>query len=121
MDTKDKLFKRFKNSRLQIDKELYKKAKYNTLTLITAKNEHFFDDTLSGFIGKLKQLWKTLNLFRMGIFGAAHGWGRGEEKRLPLPKICDTYHRMMKLGTGIAYLEKIQKIYESRGTASEFC
>ena len=89
-----------------------KKAKYNTLTLITAKNEHFFGDILSGFIGKLKQLWKTLNLFRMGIFGAAHGWGR---------KICDTYHRMMKLGTGIAYLEKIQKIYESRGTASEFC
>ena len=41
IDTKDKLFKRYKNSRLQIDKELYKKAKYNTLTLITAKNEHF--------------------------------------------------------------------------------
>ena len=31
----------------------------------------------------------TLTLFRMGFFGAAHGWGRGGGvKRPPLPKVC---------------------------------
>ena len=31
----------------------------------------------------------------------------------PLPKICHTYPTMMKLGTVIPYLKKIQKMYES--------
>ena len=43
-----------------------------------------------------------LTLFRMGIFGAAHGWGEGGGvKWTPLPKICHTYPTMMKLGTVI--------------------
>ena len=33
----------------------------------------------------------------------------------------DTYPTMMKLGTVIAYLEKIQKTYESSETPSVFC
>ena len=37
INTKDKLFKKCKESRLHTDKELYKKAKYNTLNLIAAK------------------------------------------------------------------------------------
>ena len=45
----------------------------------------------------------------------------GGAKRPPLPKICDTYPTMMKLDTVTPYLEKIQKIYESRDTLSEFC
>ena len=45
----------------------------------------------------------------------------GESKKaLPLPKICHTYPTMMKLGTVIPYLKKIQKIYESRDTPLEF-
>ena len=51
----------------------------------------------------------------MGIFGDAHGWGGGG-KKAPLPKIYHTYPTMMKLGTVIPYLKKIQKIYESRDT-----
>ena len=58
-----------------------------------------------------------LTLFRMGIFGAAHGWGA---IKAPLPKICHTYATMMKLGTVIPYLKKIQKIYESRDTPLTF-
>ena len=61
----------------------------------------------------------------MGIFGAAHGGegrGGGEgAKKAPRPKICDTYNTVMKLTTVIPYLEKIQKIYKSRETPSEFC
>ena len=63
-----------------------------------------------------------LTLIWMGIFGAAHGWvGGGGAKRAAPPKISDTYPTMMKIGTDIPYLEKIQKIYESRDTPSEFC
>ena len=42
-------------------------------------------------------------------------------KGLPLPKICHTDPTMVKLGTVIPYLKKIQKIYESRDTPLEFC
>ena len=54
----------------------------------------------------------------MGFFGAAHGWGVG---LFGLPKIYHTYPTMMKLGTVIPYLKKIQKLYESRDTPLEFC
>ena len=38
---------------------MYKKAKYNTLKLITAKNELFFYDKLSKCIEKPQELWET--------------------------------------------------------------
>ena len=44
----------------------------------------------------------TLTLFRMGYFGAAHGWGGGD-KKFPFPKICYTYTAMMKLATLILF------------------
>ena len=41
-----------------------------------------------------------------GFFGAAHGWGGGGGGgNTPIPKICDTYPTMMKLGTVIPYLK----------------
>ena len=46
--------------------------------------------------------------------------GRGQ-KAPPLPKICHTYPTVIKLGTVIPYLKKIQKIYESRDTPPDFC
>ena len=48
----------------------------------------------------------ALTLFRMGLFGTAHGWGA---KKATLPKIYYTYPAMMKPGTFIPYLKKIQK------------
>ena len=42
INTRDKLFKRFKRSRLHIDKELCKKSKYNTSKLIKAKKTSIF-------------------------------------------------------------------------------
>ena len=44
----------------------------------------------------------------MGLFEAAHGWGKGA-KRPSLPKTCHTYTVMMKLATVLLYLKKIQK------------
>ena len=53
----------------------------------------------------------------MGLFGAAHGWGAKNPASL---KICHTYPAIMKLGTVIPCLKKIQKIYKSRDTHPEF-
>ena len=52
-------------------------------------------------------------LFRMGFFGPAHRSGEGEGQKASLPKICNTYPTMMKLGVVIPYLNKIQKTYKS--------
>ena len=61
----------------------------------------------------------------MSFFGGAHGCGlgggEGGGKKAPLPKIIHTYSTMMKLGTVIPYLKKIQKLYESRNTPLELC
>ena len=64
--------------------------------------------------------FSALNLFRMDFFWAAHGPG-GEGQKGSLPKICHTYPTIMKLGTVIPYLKKIQKLYESRDTLLKFC
>ena len=48
----------------------------------------------------------VLILFRMGFFGTAHEWG---VKKAPHPKICHTYPTLMKLGTVVPCLKKIQK------------
>ena len=60
-----------------------------------------------------------LTLFRMAIFWAAHRWGGS--KKAPLPKNCHTYPTIMKLGTVMPYLKKIQKIYKSCDSPAEFC
>ena len=52
-------------------------------------------------------------LIRLDLFGASHGWG---VKKITLFKICHTYPKMMKLGTVIHYLKKIQKTYKLRDT-----
>ena len=58
------------------------------------------------------------NPIQDGHFRECSGVGRA--KKAPLPKICHRYPTMMKLGTVIPYLKKIQKIYESRDTPPEF-
>ena len=46
--------------------------------------------------------------------------GRGSQNR-PLPKFCHTYPTVIKLGTVISYLKKIQKTYKSCDTPNKFC
>ena len=59
-------------------------------------------------------------VFRMDLFLAAHRSEVG--KKVPIPKICRTCPTMMKLGTIIIYLKKIQNLYKSRDvTPLDFC
>ena len=68
-----------------------------------------------------KHLCQSLffNPIQDGLFSGLLTDGGGGAKD-PLPKICHTYPTMMKLGTVIPYLKKIQKIYESHDTPLEF-
>ena len=57
----------------------------------------------------------------MGVFGVVDGWWEGERGgNVRFLKICHKYPTIME-ATGIPYLKKIQKIYESRDTPLEFC
>ena len=53
------------DTRLNIDKELYKEAKYDASKLITTKKQAFFKEKLSETIGKPKELWESLKSLGM--------------------------------------------------------
>ena len=60
ISVRDKLFKKFKKSKLHIDKEIYKIARYEVQKLISCKKKKFFENRLNDSIGKPRKLWKTL-------------------------------------------------------------
>ena len=65
LNSRDKLFQKFKKSRLHIDKELLKKVKYETLKLISTKKQAFVKEKILGSIGKPKELWESLKYLAM--------------------------------------------------------
>ena len=66
LNLRNKLFKKFKKSRLHIDKELYKISKYDALKLIASKKKQaFLEEKLSETIGKPKELWESLKALSM--------------------------------------------------------
>ena len=75
------------------------------------------------FLVKVKNQEKqnkiTFNPIQDGLSWGCSQMGVG--KKAALLKICHTYPTMMKIGTVISYLIKIQKICESCNTALEFC
>ena len=60
MNNRDELFKKFKKSRLSLDQENFKKARYKVKKLIAEKTRNYFEKKLTENIGKSKKLWKTL-------------------------------------------------------------
>ena len=75
----------------------------------------------AAWIEKKVSTCSYLTLFKMGFFGASHGWGEGGWAKSPPPKICHTYPTMMKLGPVIPHPKKIQKVYKSPDTPLELC
>ena len=60
LSIRDKLFKKFKSSRLNIDWEIYKEARSDVQRTIKRKKKQYFEEKLSENIAKPKQLWQTL-------------------------------------------------------------
>ena len=57
---RDRLFKKFKNSKSYIDKDIYNVARYKLQKMIINKKRAFFENKLTESIGKPKDLWKAL-------------------------------------------------------------
>ena len=60
ISNRDKLFKKFKKSKLHIDELIYKEAKNTMQRLIKEKKIIFFSKKLEENIGEPKELWKNL-------------------------------------------------------------
>ena len=109
------------------------------------RNQHFlcsFEAKMGQDVQPRAKIWIKINLLYLrkvlivslnvnpiqdGHFrGCSRMRGEGAKrppslKSVTHTKICHTYPTMMKIGTVISYLKKIQKIYEPRDTPSEFC
>ena len=57
---RDKLFEKFKKSKLEIDKDIYNARRYKLQKMIINKKRAFLAKKLTESIGKLKDLWKAL-------------------------------------------------------------
>jgi len=57
---REKLLKKFKTTKLNIDEDLYKEAKYYVQKLIKDKKCQFYKNKLKENVGKPKELWKAL-------------------------------------------------------------
>ena len=62
-----------------------------------------------------------INPIQDGHFRGCSRMGRGQKKPSSLPKICHTYPTIMKIGTVMPYLKKMQKIYGTRDIRLDFC
>ena len=57
---RDKLYKKFKHSGLETDKDNFKVAKMHLQKMILKKNKSYFEEDIGKNRNKLKELWKTL-------------------------------------------------------------
>ena len=56
----EKLSKKYKKTRLHVDKEIYKRARYSVQNLTAKKKKEFFENKLKERMGKPKDLWKAI-------------------------------------------------------------
>ena len=70
---RDKLFKKFKKSKLHVDKDLFREARNNVENIIKSKKKTYFEDKLKENIAKPKELWKTLNGLGLSKKGTQSG------------------------------------------------
>ena len=60
ISNRDKLFKKFKKSKLHIDELIDREAKNTVQRLLKEKKKNFFSKNLEENIGEPKELWKNL-------------------------------------------------------------
>ena len=74
--TRDKLYKKFKSTKLHVDEEIYKEARNTVQNLIRKKKKAYFEEKIKENTANPKKLWKTLK--QLGL----------PEKRLPCTDVC---------------------------------
>ena len=73
---RDKLYKRFKLTKLHVDEEIYKEARNVVLNLIWRKEKPYFEKKIKENVKNPKKPWKTLK--QLGL----------SDKRSPFTNIC---------------------------------
>ena len=86
-----------------LTKENKKSALELKENLLKIRDKHSLNKNIRSVISIRQSI--TVTPIQEGLFGAAHGWGR--MKKAPLPKICHTYPKIMKLCSVIPYVNKI--------------
>ena len=76
-----------------LTKENKKSALELKENLLKIRDKHSLNKNIRSVISIRQSI--TVTPIQEGLFGAAHGWGR--IKKAPLPKICHTYPKIMKL------------------------
>ena len=62
---RDKLLKKYKKSKLEVDHQIYREAKFVASTLIKSKKTNYFKQKIVENTGNSKKIWKTLNSLGM--------------------------------------------------------
>ena len=57
--TRDKLYKKFKSTKLHVDEEIYKEARNTVQNLIRKKKKAYFEEKLSESTANPQKLWRT--------------------------------------------------------------
>ena len=85
--TRDKLYKKFKSTKLHVDEEIYKEARNTVQNLIRKKKKAYFEEKLKENTANPKKLWKTLK--QLGL----------PEKSLPCTDVCLKVEEDLKFDT----------------------
>ena len=62
---RDKLLKKYKKSKLEVDHQIYREAKFIASSLIKSNKINYFKQKIVENTGNSKKLWKTLNSLGM--------------------------------------------------------
>ena len=67
MQRRDKLYKKFKHSGLETDKDNFKVAKMHLQKMILKKKKSYFEEELDKNRNKPKELWKALKSLDLSL------------------------------------------------------
>ena len=93
----------------------------NSIKVIASNSILYLSDDNFKTMGYLKLSISFSCIQDLHFWNSSQIWGVKKHHPPLLPKMCHTYSAMIKLGTVIPYLKKIQQIYESRDTPLVFC
>ena len=114
INNRDKLFKKFKKSRLPLDQENYKKACYKVKKLIAEEKRNYFETKLTENIGKRKELWKTLK-----ALGLPNKVSIATINALKDDKVVK-YDPKLSLPPNIYGIDSVKKFYKNLNITTKF-
>ena len=114
INNRDKLLKKFKESRLSLDQENYKKACYKVKKLIVEEKRNYFETKLTENIDKRKELWKTVK-----ALGLSNKVSIATINALKDDKVVK-YDPKLSLPPNIYRIDSVKKFYKNLNITTKF-